>query len=83
MFLKEAETSSKVRVKNVLAKGELRRRFLDLGIIEGTNIEVLYRGALGDPTAYFIRGAKPFAGEAVPSEKQGWGALCLADSIPK
>ena len=57
MFLKEAETSSKVRVKNVLAKGELRRRFLDLGIIEGTNIEVLYRGALGDPTAYFIRGA--------------------------
>lgn len=57
MYLKEAETSTKVRVKNVLAKGELRRRFLDLGIIEGTNIEVLYRGALGDPTAYFIRGA--------------------------
>lgn len=57
MYLKEAETSTKVRVKHVLAKGELRRRFLDLGIIEGTNIEVLYRGALGDPTAYFIRGA--------------------------
>ena len=57
MYLKEAKTSSKVRVKSVLAKGELRRRFLDLGIIEGTNIEVLYRGALGDPTAYFIRGA--------------------------
>lgn len=55
--LSDAELFSVVKVVKILAHGSLRRRFLDLGIIEGTNIEVLYRGALGDPVAYFIRGA--------------------------
>lgn len=57
MRLTEAKMLSVVRVVKVLANGDLRRRFLDLGIIEGTNIEVLYKGALGEPIAYFIRGA--------------------------
>ena len=46
-----------VRVRKILANGELRRRFLDLGIIEGTDIEVLFKSALGDPIAYLISGA--------------------------
>ena len=33
--------------------------------------------------AYLISGARPIPGEAVPSERQGWGALCLADSLPQ
>lgn len=57
MNLKNTELLSKVRVTSVNAEGELRRRFLDLGIIEGTNIEVLYRSPFSDPTAYLIRGA--------------------------
>ena len=57
MNLKDAKVESIVRVFRVDAKGELRRRFLDLGIIEGTKIEVLYRSPFGDPTAYLIRGA--------------------------
>lgn len=48
--------SSIVKVISIEAKGELRRRFFDLGIIEGTNIEALYRSPFGDPTAYLIRG---------------------------
>lgn len=57
MNLTNAELSSTVRVTDIFAKGELRRRFLDLGIIEGTKIDVMYRGPFGDPTAYLIRGA--------------------------
>lgn len=56
MKLKEANLNSLVRVININARGELRRRFFDLGIIEGTNIEVLFKGPFGDPVAYSIRG---------------------------
>lgn len=57
MNLKEAEILSTVKVIGIKAEGELRRRFFDLGIIEGTNIKVLYSGPFGDPRAYLIRGA--------------------------
>ena len=33
--------------------------------------------------AYMIKGAKRLPGEDVPSRRTGWGALCVADSIPK
>lgn len=56
MKLKEANLNSLVRVININARGELRRRFFDLGIIEGTNIEVLFKGPFGDPVAYLVRG---------------------------
>lgn len=32
--------------------------------------------------AYMIKGAKRLPGEDVPSRRTGWGALCVADSIP-
>ncbi|ELC8442576.1 ferrous iron transport protein A [Clostridium perfringens] len=57
MKLHEAETLSTVKVVDIKAEGELRRRFFDLGIIEGTNIKVLYDGPFWDPKAYLIRGA--------------------------
>ncbi len=56
MNLQEAEILSNVKVVDVKAEGNLRRRFFDLGIIEGTNIKVLYGGPFGDPKAYLIRG---------------------------
>lgn len=32
--------------------------------------------------AYLKRGARPLAGIPVPSPQAGWGALCVADSLP-
>ena len=35
----------------------MRRRLLDIGLVEGTNIECLQKSPAGDPVAYLIRGA--------------------------
>ena len=47
----------KVRVSRVLSSGSMRRRLLDIGLIEGTDVECLQRSPAGDPVAYLIRGA--------------------------
>ncbi|NLZ27831.1 MAG: ferrous iron transport protein A [Firmicutes bacterium] len=47
----------RARVKTMNCRGNTRRRMLDLGIIHGTEIELLMRSPSGDPSAYFIRGA--------------------------
>lgn len=44
-------------VNYLLSKGNERRRMLDLGIVPNTKIEALYKSPIGDPIAYFIRGA--------------------------
>lgn len=44
-------------VASIAAQGSIRRRLLDLGLIEGTQVECLHRSACGDPIAYSIRGA--------------------------
>lgn len=33
------------------------RRMWDMGLVEGTTVESLFRSPLGDPTAYLVRGA--------------------------
>lgn len=55
-LLNEVDVQTEVEVEKVEAKGDLRRRFLDLGIIDGTKIRVLFSSPLGNPTAYLIRG---------------------------
>lgn len=37
--------------------GSMRRRLLDIGLIENTEVECLGRGPGGDPIAFLIRGA--------------------------
>jgi ferrous iron transport protein A len=37
--------------------GDMRRRLMDMGLIEGTRIICLHRSPSGDPIAYLIRGA--------------------------
>ena len=37
--------------------GSMRRRLMDMGLIEGTRVLCLHRSPGGDPTAYLIRGA--------------------------
>jgi ferrous iron transport protein A len=45
------------KVTHLAAGGALRRRMLDLGIVEGTVVEPLFRSPSGNPVAYRIRGA--------------------------
>lgn len=45
------------RVKKLLTNGSMRRRLLDLGLIEGTKVECLAKSPAGGMRAYFIRGA--------------------------
>lgn len=44
-------------VCKLLAKGSLRRRMLDLGLVCGTYVESLMKSPTGGLTAYFISGA--------------------------
>ncbi len=44
-------------VTRLLTVGAMRRRFLDVGLIEGTRVECIGRSPMGDPSAYLIRGA--------------------------
>ena len=37
--------------------GKMRRRLLDIGLIEHTKLECIGKSPLGDPHAYLIRGA--------------------------
>lgn len=44
-------------IKNLNSKGPLRRRLLDMGLVEGTRVECLGRSPGGDPRAFLVRGA--------------------------
>ena len=47
----------RARVFRVEAAGSMRRRLLDLGLVEHTDVECLGRSPGGGPAAYLIRGA--------------------------
>jgi len=47
----------KCKVKKIISEGLIRRRMLDLGLIDGTAIESLHKSPSGDFVAYLIRGA--------------------------
>ena len=43
-------------VKQLHATGSIRRRLLDIGLVEGTTVECVLESPFHDPVAYFIRG---------------------------
>lgn len=45
------------KVTSLLTKGSMRRRMLDIGLVEGTEVECVQKSPMGDPVAYLIRGA--------------------------
>lgn len=45
------------RVCELRTKGSMRRRFLDIGLICGTEVECVGKSPMGDPMAFMIRGA--------------------------
>ncbi|MFW5998477.1 MAG: FeoA family protein [bacterium] len=56
MKLTNLTTGNKAKIVYLSAKGDKRRRLLDLGLIPGTIIEAKRKSPSGDPTAFFIRG---------------------------
>ena len=44
-------------IKQLNINGSMRRRLLDIGLIDGTKIECVGKSVLGDPSAFLIRGA--------------------------
>ena len=54
--LDQLTTGQSGTIKKVSAKGPLRRRLLDMGIVNGTQIETLKMAPLGDPIEYRLHG---------------------------
>lgn len=44
-------------VSQLKSTGSMRRRLLDIGLVENTEVECIGRSPGGDPTAFLIRGA--------------------------
>lgn len=55
--LNDLKPGQKARIMELISTGSIRRRLLDIGLIENTEVECLGRSPGGDPTAYRIRGA--------------------------
>ena len=55
--LTQLPIGKRANVMTLTSDGVTRRRMLDLGVIDGTEIEPLYRSPSGNPVAYLIRGA--------------------------
>ena len=53
----QAPVGSLCKVKKINLNKAEKERILDLGMIPGTDIKVLQKSPLGDPTAYLIRGS--------------------------
>lgn len=55
--LNDIEPGEHAVVRSLKATGSMRRRLLDIGLIEHTNVECVGKSPAGDPTAFLIRGA--------------------------
>ena len=55
--LNDIKPGQTAKVKELLSTGSIRRRLLDIGLIENTEVECLGRSPAGDPSAFLVRGA--------------------------
>jgi ferrous iron transport protein A len=55
--LNDIEPGQTVKIKELLSTGSIKRRLLDIGLIENTEVKCLGRSPGGDPSAFLIRGA--------------------------
>ena len=56
--LKNAEEGERVKVISVSGDRTLRRRLMDMGILKGSDIQVVRVAPLGDPVEFLVRGYK-------------------------
>lgn len=54
--LDKLDINNNAVILNLNCKGDLRRRLLDLGLVNGTNIKAIFKSPIGNPIAYEIRG---------------------------
>lgn len=57
MCLCDIQPGERAVVSALESTGSMRRRLLDIGLIENTKVECIGRSPGGDPSAYLIRGA--------------------------
>ncbi len=57
MNLNELNINNQGIIKNLNCMDNIRRRLLDLGIIQGTKIMPVLQSPLNDPIAYEVRGS--------------------------
>lgn len=57
MNLNDMKPGERASVRELQNMGTMRRRLLDIGLIENTEVECLGRSPGGDPAAFLIRGA--------------------------
>lgn len=57
MNLGDINVGEAATVSALKASGGMRRRLLDIGLVENTRVECVGRSPLGDPSAFLIRGA--------------------------
>ncbi len=55
--LSNVNLDEQVTIKKIECSKNIKRRILDLGLIEGTKIKPIFKSPLGDPIAYEVRGS--------------------------
>ena len=55
--LNDIKPGQTARVQQLQVADSIRRRLLDIGLIENTEVECIGRSPMGDPSAFLIRGA--------------------------
>lgn len=55
--LNDIAPEEKAKIKSINISGSMKRRLLDIGLIENTVIECVGKSPMGDPKAFLIRGA--------------------------
>ncbi|MGB3908547.1 MAG: ferrous iron transport protein A [Methanomethylovorans sp.] len=54
--LNDLRPGEKARIVKVLAKGTVRRKLMDMGMVPGSEVEVVRTAPLGDPIEFRIKG---------------------------
>ena len=55
--LNDVKVGQKIKIKSLVTTGSIKRTFMDIGLMEGTEIECLGFSPCGDPISFLIRGA--------------------------
>ena len=56
MTLKELQVGKTATILSVGGNGALRQHFLDMGLIQGTEVTIVKYAPMGDPVEVFLRG---------------------------
>jgi len=54
-YLNKLPINTLGKIKKLEAPLNIKRRLLDLGLIEGTTIVPVFKSPFGDPTAFYVR----------------------------